>query len=101
MAGIRPSVLATAIISSFGGTQTIEQLSMTSSSSLTDRVDWRRCNAVEPEEIQRPPVDVGRPSLVGDFARFCQRLFERYSLYFAALHIRNSAPCLILPSLIY
>jgi hypothetical protein len=29
MAGMRPSVLATAIISSFGGTQMIEQLSMT------------------------------------------------------------------------
>ncbi len=52
-------------------------------------------------EIQRPPVDVGRPSLAGNFARFCQRLFERHSLYSAALHICNSAPCLILPSAIY
>jgi hypothetical protein len=53
-------------------------------------VGLRRCNAVAPGEIQRPPVDVGRPSLAGDFARFCQRLFEGYSLYSAALHICNS-----------
>ena len=63
-------------------------------------VGWRRCNAVAPGEIQLRPVDVGRPSLAGDFARFCQRLVERYSLYSAAFHIRNSAPGLILPSLI-
>src|SRR5260370_9440138 len=61
-------------------------------------VGWRRCIAVAPGEIQRPPGDVGRPSLAGDFARFCQRLFERYSLYSAALHFGKSAPCLILPS---
>ena len=62
---------------------------------------WRRYNAVARGEIQRPPGDVGRPSLAGDLARFCQCLFERYSLYSAALHVCNSAPCLILPSLIY
>jgi hypothetical protein len=39
--------------------------------------------------------------VAGDFTCFCQRLFERYSLYSTALHICNSAPCLVLPSLIY
>jgi hypothetical protein len=37
MAGILPAVFATVIISSLGGTQMIEQLSITSSSSLSDR----------------------------------------------------------------
>ena len=63
-------------------------------------VGWCRCNAAAQGEIQRPPGDVGRPSLAGDFARFCQCLFERYSLHSTALHFGNSAPCIILPGLI-
>jgi len=54
-------------------------------------VGWRQCNAVVPGGIQRPPVDVERLSLAGDFARLCERLVERYSLYAAA---RESAPVL-------
>ncbi len=38
--------------------------------------------------------------VAGDFSCFRQGLFKRNSLHFAALHIGNSAPSLIVPSLI-
>jgi hypothetical protein len=57
--------------------------------------------AVADDGVGRNSASACGPSLAGDFARFCQRLFERYALYSAALHICNSAPCLILPSLVY
>src|SRR6266404_4959560 len=53
---------------------------------------WHLCSAVAQGEIERLPRDVERPSLAGDFACFCQRLFERNSLHFACFQIGIRRP---------